>query len=258
MSESTREFAVITGAGSGLGRAMAIELVRKGVRVAGFGRSIDPLLETARIAGPGFEPCVVDVSSPQEVDGAMERLAREFAPVTILINNAVVRPHRDFLDETPQSFMDSVSINLGGVVNCSHAALKQMVQTGYGRILNVSTFADVFPMPASSAFAVSKGAARIFTKALRADIEDRFPGIIINDWMPGAHPAQWGIPEGVSLDTAARWGVELALWKDASLRGTVWECDTEHLPHRSLKGRLKDKLLRRNPTARRLGTACLR
>lgn len=253
MIDLTKGLVVVTGASSGLGRAMAVELVRKGARVAGFGRRTDALLETARLAGSGFEPCTVDVSSPQEVNAAMDRLARELAPVTILINNAAVYPRRDFLDETPQSFMHSIAINLGGMVNCSHAALKQMVQTGHGRILNVSTFADLAPIPASSAYAVSKGAARIFTKALRADIEDRFPNIIVNDWMPGILATDMGFADGIQPEIAARWGVELALWNDASLRGTVWEQNAELLPPRSLKRRLKDWLFFRGPVGRRLG-----
>lgn len=182
----------------------------------------------------------------------MDRLARDIAPVTILVNNAAVYPRRDFLDETPQSFMESVAINLGGFVNCSHAVLRQMVQTGHGRILNVSTFADLAPIPLSSAYAVSKGAARIFTKALRADIEDRFPDIVINDWMPGVLATEMGRADGIEPSTAARWGVTLALWNDASLRGTLWERDQEMLPHRSLKGRIKDRLLLKSRSPRRL------
>ena len=255
MNDLTRGLAIVTGAGSGLGRAMAIALAHKDVRVAGFGRRADALEKTARLAGPRFVPCTVDVSSTEEVEAVMERLARDVAPVTILINNAAVYPRRDFLDETPQSFMHSVAINLGGMVNCSHVALKQMVQTGRGRILNVSTFADLAPIPMSSAYSVSKGAAKIFTRALRADIEDRFPDIIINDWMPGALATEMGIPDGIAPEVAARWGVELALWNDPSLRGTIWERDMEQLPHRSLKGRIKDKVLRRTRTPRRLTSA---
>jgi NAD(P)-dependent dehydrogenase (short-subunit alcohol dehydrogenase family) len=252
MTDLSKGLAIVTGAGSGLGQAMAVELVRRGVLVAGFGRRTDALAETARLAGSGFHPCTVDVSSPEEVNAVMDRLARELAPVTILINNAAVYPRRDFLDETPQSFMHSVAINLGGVVNCSHAALKQMVQTGQGRILNVSTFADLAPLPASAAYAVSKGAARIFTRALRADVGDRFPDIVINDWMPGMLATDMGIADGLNPQTAARWGVELALWTDVSLNGSIWEQDMEMLPPRSLKGKIKDRLLLRSRTARRL------
>lgn len=253
MSDASTGLVIVTGAGTGLGRAMAVELVARGRRVAGFGRRPDALAETARLAGAGFHPCVVDVSDADAVDAAIDRLVLEGPPLSILINNAAVYPRRDFLDETPHSFMHTVAINLGGMVHCSHAALRHMVKTGRGRILNVSTFADLAPLPASSAYAVSKGAGRIFTRALRADIADRFPDIVVNDWMPGMLATDMGIAEGLSPETAARWGVELALSSDPTLSGTLWERDTEVQPPQSLKTRLKNKLLLRASQPRRLG-----
>ena len=253
MSESSTGLVIVTGAGTGLGRAMAVELVAQGRRVAGFGRRAEALAETARLAGAGFQPCVVDVSDADAVDAAIDRLVLEGPPLSILINNAAVYPRRDFLDETPRSFMHTVAVNLGGMVHCSHAALRHMVKTGRGRILNVSTFADLAPLPASSAYAVSKGAARIFTRALRADIADRFPDIVVNDWMPGMLATDMGIAEGLRPETAARWGAELALSNDPSLSGTLWERDTELLPPQSLKARLKNRLLLRARQPRRLG-----
>ena len=176
------------------------------------------------------------------------------APVTHLINSAAVYPRRDILDETPASFAATVAINLGGVVACTDAALRQMVQTGVGRIMNVSTFADIAPLPASAAYAVSKGAARIFTRALVADLGDRLPRIVINDWMPGMLATGMGIADGLDPAVAARWGAELVLMDDPTLTGTVWEMDRELLPPRSFKGRIKDRLLLRpRQKPRRLG-----
>lgn len=244
MIDLTKDVAVVTGAGSGLGRALALELTRRGLRVAGFGRRADRLNETAQLAGPAFFPVELDVSDPGAVKDGMARVARELGFIGLLINNAAVYPRLDFLDETPESFMESVAINLGGMVACSHAALLAMADKGYGRILNVSTFADLSPIPNSSAYAVSKGAAKVLTRALIADICDRFPDIVINDWMPGALATDMGIPDGLDPGVAAGWGASLALCHDRSLTGTIWERDTEHLPPRSLKGRVKDLLLR--------------
>ena len=242
---------VITGAGGGLGRALAVDLTRRGCRVAGFGRSLDALLETGRIAGDKFIPMQVDVADAVAVAAAFAALP---APVTHLINNAAVYPRRDILDETPASFAATMAINLGGVVACTDAALQQMVLTGVGRIMNISTFADIAPLPASSAYAVSKGAARIYTRAIVADLGDRFPGIVINDWMPGMLATGMGIAHGLDPAVAARWGAELLLLDDPGLTGTVWEMDRELLSPRSLKGRIKDRLLLRpRRQARRLG-----
>lgn len=246
---------VLTGAGSGLGRALAVELTRRGVVVAGFGRRQAALDETAGLATPGrFTACVVDVADAAAVDRAFDEVTARMGPVDILINNAAVYPHRDFLDTPAADFMQTVATNLGGVVTCTSAALRGMVLTGRGRILNVATFADIAPLAASSAYSVSKGAARILTRALVADLADRFPEIVINDWVPGALATDMGIADGLDPAIAGRWGADLALWQDPSLTGTLWARDQEQLPPRSLKSRVLERLrLRRRPVARHLG-----
>ncbi len=235
--------AVVTGAGGGLGRALAVALAGAGLSVAGLGRNGAALAETAALAGDGFSGHVCDVADPAAVQATFASLG----PVALLINNAAVYPRRDFLEETPESFMQTVAINLGGIAACSRAALGSMVEAGRGRILNVATFADLSPLPASAAYATSKGAARILTRALVADLGDRFPGIVITDWMPGMLATKMGIPDGLAPEEAARWGVALALWHDPSLNGATFEMDREILPPRGLKARLKDRLLLRKP-----------
>jgi NAD(P)-dependent dehydrogenase (short-subunit alcohol dehydrogenase family) len=244
--------AVVTGAGSGLGRAMAQALCAQGFTVAGIGRRAEALAETGAPCGARFLPLPLDVADWHAVQAGFARLAAEQGPLALLINNAALYPRRDTLDESGASFMDTVAVNLGGVVNCSRAALEDMAPRGRGRILNVATFADLHPLPASSAYAVSKGAARIHTRALVADLADRLPGIVIGDWMPGMLRTQMGIPDGLAPERAARWGVELALRCDPALNGTTFEQDREILPPRSLKRRLKDALLLRRPRPRSL------
>ncbi len=239
---------VVTGAGGGLGRALAVELCARGLRVAGLGRAMAGLQETARLAGPGFSAHLCDVSDPKAVDEAFAALG----PVSLLINNAATYPRRDFLEETGASFAATVATNLGGTVSCTRAALTSMVETGRGRILNVATFADLAPLPASAAYSTSKGAARIFTRALVADLGDRFPGIVIGDWMPGMLATKMGIANGLAPEVAARWGATLALWHDPSLNGATFEMDREILPGRGLKGKLKDLLLLRKPQRPRM------
>jgi len=241
--------AVVTGAGGGLGRALVLELAARGMRVVALGRRRDGIEETAAMAPEGrVEVLQVDVADAGAVREGLSQIADE-VPITLLINNAAVYPRRDFLDETPDSFMDTVAINLGGMVNCSHAALEGMVEAGFGRIMNVSTFADIAPLPASSGYAVSKGAARILTRAMIADLADRFPDIVINDWMPGMLATRMGVAHGLDPAQSAKWGATLALWHDPVLTGTVFEQNREILPPRGIKGRVKDALLlrRRRP-----------
>jgi NAD(P)-dependent dehydrogenase (short-subunit alcohol dehydrogenase family) len=235
--------AVVTGAGRGLGRALAIELTRHGVRVAGFGRKAESLEETARACADGlFYGLVADVADAEAVRQAFAEINREIGRVTILINNAAVYPHRDFLQETPESFMETMQVNLGGIVNCTHAALQNMTETGIGRIVDVGSFADLGPLPCSSAYSVSKGAGRILSKALIADLSDRFPNIVMSVWMPGILGTEMGMPDGLDPAVAAKWGASFALWHDPALNGAIFERDSEILPPRSLKGRVKDML----------------
>ena len=252
MTDLREGIAVVTGAGGGLGRALAVEL-SKTMPVSGFGRNAAALEETQTQAEPGqFHPVIADVTDFNSVSQGFDT-AIKVAPVTLLVNNAALYPRRDFLEETADSFMEVVNTNLGGTVACTRAALAGMVETGFGRIMNVATFADIAPLPASSSYSVSKGAARIFTRALIADIADRFPGIVVNDWMPGMLATRMGIAEGLAPETAAVWGAKLALWHDPSLTGTTWEMDREIPPPRSLKRRIADRVLMRpRAQARRL------
>lgn len=238
--------AVITGASGGLGRALAIELTERGIRVAGFARRADSLEETAEKCKSGmFTPLAVDVSDDHAVAAAFAEVRDRVGDVTILINNAAVYPRRDFLDETPASFMASIAINLGGVVSCTHAALATMAETGVGRIINVGSFADLAPLPCSSAYSVSKGAGRILTRALVADLGDRFPDIVMTTWLPGMLATDMGVADGLDPAIAAKWGASLALWHDPTLNGVIFEMDHELLEPRSLKRRIKDLLLLR-------------
>lgn len=235
MHETLAQIAVITEASWGIGQALAMALVRRGVAVAGLTReafSIDGVLSVT-----------ADVRKPEEVARAFDEIREKLGSPTILINNAEIYPDRDILDETPESFMDTLQLNLGGAFNCCHEVLPDMVATGSGRIVNVVTFADISPAPLAAGYSVSKGALRILTRAMVADLGDRFPGIVISDWVPGTHTPRKGIKDGVEPGLAAEWGASLALMRAPDLNGLVFLRDREHVPPRSLKRRVKDRVL---------------
>ena len=247
-----QKIAVVTGAGSGLGRALALELVQRNVKVIGFGRRQDTLQGTAQKGGEGFVPMVVDVSDYNAVNAAFDQIEISQGPVDILINNAAVYPQLDILEETAQSLMQTVNINLGGTIACSRAALTGMVKRGHGRIIDVASFADIAPIPTSAAYSISKGAQRIFSRALHADLADRFPNIVLSTWLPGMLATDMGLVNGLDPKTAAKWGASLALLTDRSLNGVVFERDTEMLPHLSFKRRMVNRLLGKRAKPRRL------
>jgi NAD(P)-dependent dehydrogenase (short-subunit alcohol dehydrogenase family) len=238
--------AVVTGAGGELGRALTAALAMRGLAVAGIAAGpFEPLHD-------GVLPVIADVRDPAAVATAFETIRTQLGAPSILVNGAEVYPHRDILEETPLSFMDTVQLNLGGAFNCCHAVLPNMVATGRGRIINVVTFADVMPAPLAAGYSVSKGALRILTRALVSDLGDRFPGIVINDWVPGTHTPRRGIPDGVDPQRAAEWGANLALMADRAINGLLFLQDREHVLHRSLKGLVKDRVLGRDRVRVRL------
>lgn len=244
MHEAIAEIAVITEASWGLGKELALALVRRGIAVAGIGREL--------FEAEGILSIAADVRQPEEVASAFDEIRDKLGVPTILINNAETYPDRDILDETPATFMDTVQLNLGGAFNCCHEVLPAMVASGSGRIINVVTFADVSPAPLAAGYSVSKGALRILTRALVSDLGDRFPGIIVTDWVPGTHRPRKGVPDGVDPAVAAEWGATLALLRQPDMNGRVFLRDREHQPPRSLKGRVKDRVLGRGRVRIRL------
>lgn len=251
MSAEQTGTVVVTGAGGGLGRALCVEFARRGRTVVGIGRNSTTLDETRQLAGSGMRAIPLDVSDFDRVANCFAEIARDIGTVTTLVNNAAVYPRVDILSETPASFMRTIEINLGGYVACAHAALQQMKETGAGRIVNVGSMADLSPLPCSAAYSVSKGAARILTRALVADLSDRFPDIVISEWLPGILATTMGLPDGLDPAVVAKWGVTLASDTDRSLNGVVFEQSYELMPPRGLKRKIADKVLRRRTRAPR-------
>lgn len=243
--------AIVTGAGRGLGRALSRKLASAGVPVAALGRNLQHLQDTAA-SNPGLiHPVLCDMSDPARVQSAISHVAEKLGTPRILINNAAIYPKRDTLETSPEDFAATLSVNLGGTISATRAALDHMVQDGIGRIVNVATFADMTPLPMSAEYSVSKGAARIYTRALLADIGDRFPDIVVGDWMPGMLSTRMGIPDGLAPETAAGWGAALALWHDPALSGATFEMNREIVMGSKWKRRIKAALTFQKPPSAR-------
>lgn len=234
---------VITGAGSGLGRALAIGLAAKGATVIGLGRHEEPLAETAaRVPGGHFVARTVDVSDAEAVTRTIQEMAQRFGRIDVLVNNAAVYPKESFLEQDAQSWMQAIAINVGGVANGCRAVLPLMMERGYGRILNVGSFADRAPIPRSSAYAASKGAVRALTKAIAADLSDRYPDILCLEWIPGHLNTQMSDFTGIDPAVCVDWAAELIALPAGPPNTRIFEGNREQRPPKSLRARLKEKL----------------
>ncbi|MEU3277121.1 SDR family oxidoreductase [Streptomyces antibioticus] len=170
----TTKVAVITGAGSGIGRAVAAELLRTGWSVALAGRRTGPLEETAAIAPDGA--CLVvrtDVSQPDDVTALFTAVRDRFGRLDLLFNNAgTFGPGGVPFEELPyDAWRHVVDTNLNGAFLCAQAAFRQMKEQDPrgGRIINNGSVSAHTPRPHSAPYTATKHALTGLTKALSLD-----------------------------------------------------------------------------------------
>lgn len=180
---------IVTGASGGLGRAIAAGLARDGATVTGFGRSAAGLEQTRAQCPPGKMFCVTgNLTQRADVESLFNEAIRRTGRVDVLINNGALYPKKGFIGEPFADWEQAVLTNLIGTARCCHIALPGMLERGFGRIVNVGTFAWLGPIPDSSAYSASKGAIRPFTRALASEVDrNRYPDVLINEFIPGVY-----------------------------------------------------------------------
>ncbi|MFF2212003.1 SDR family oxidoreductase [Streptomyces antibioticus] len=173
-ASQSMKVAVITGAGSGIGRAVAAELLRTGWSVALAGRRTGPLEETAAIASGGA--CLVvrtDVSQPDEVTALFTAVRDRFGRLDLLFNNAgTFGPGGVPFEQLPyDAWRHVVDTNLNGAFLCAQAAFRQMKEQDPrgGRIINNGSVSAHTPRPHSAPYTATKHALTGLTKALSLD-----------------------------------------------------------------------------------------
>lgn len=169
------KFAVVTGAGSGIGRSSALALLGEGYGVALAGRRQEQLEETKALAGShGANALVVptDVSDPTSVAALFAATKQRFGRLDLLFNNAGVNvPNTAFEDLTPAQWNQVVAINLTGSFLCAQAAFRLMKDQSPrgGRIINNGSISAHAPRPSSAPYTATKHAITGLTKSLSLD-----------------------------------------------------------------------------------------
>ncbi len=162
---------LITGAGSGIGRATAIAFVKAGWDVALVGRRREALEETAQLAGGGL-PLAGDVTKADQVEAVFAEAVAKFGRLDALFNNAGRGSRPKTIDEMPlEDWHGVLDVNLTAVVMCSRAAFAQMRKQSPqgGRIINNGSISAHAPRPGSVPYTVTKHAITGLTKSLSLD-----------------------------------------------------------------------------------------
>ena len=181
--------ALVTGAGTGLGAAMALGLAEAGADVAVLGRRVNLVEETARrIEDLGRRALAVgaDVTKEDEVARAVEQTEEALGGVDVLINGAGVINADPSVDVSPEDFRFVVDVNLTGAFLCAQAAGRGMLARGSGSIVNIGTFlGERGHRPARAAYNASKYGVVGLTKSLAMEWGGR--GVRVNCICPGVH-----------------------------------------------------------------------
>ncbi len=187
---------VITGAGSGMGRAMSLYAAERGALLAISDWNADGLAETVdlvKAAGAAeVRSDVVDVSDRAAMATWAAAVAEQFGRVNVVVNNAGVTMTGDFEDMTYDEFDWIVGVNFNGVVNGTKEFLPHLIASGDGALVNISSLFGLVSMPGQSAYNATKYAVRGFTEALREEMLINRHPVTVTCVHPG------GIKTGIS------------------------------------------------------------
>lgn len=189
--------AVVTGAGSGIGRALTQALTRGGAHVAAADIDEKGLSQTQAACPAGqVTPYRVDVADRDAVLGFAEDVHRQLGPASMLFNNAGVDLFASVADMSWKDFDWLIGINIGGVVNGTKAFLPQLVEAGSAqhpsRLVNLSSAFGLIAVPYQGAYSTAKFAVRGFTEALRQEmIIERHP-VTVHCVHPGVVKTNFG------------------------------------------------------------------
>jgi 3-oxoacyl-[acyl-carrier protein] reductase len=236
--------AIVTGAGRGIGRGIAMAFAREGARLALVSRTASQVEAAAREARDlGAEAFAVpaDVADPDDVRRMVDETLERYSRIDILVNNAaVLGPVGPHLNNDMEQWADAIRINVIGLALCTHAVLPAMIEQGGGKIVNLSGAGVTGPLATVGAYCTSKAAVTRFTENLALEVREHDiwvnllgPGQIDTHFLDPLAEAEAGMVDpdfqamvrrtrsglGASLDNAAAAAVWLASPESDGLSG---------------------------------------
>jgi 2-hydroxycyclohexanecarboxyl-CoA dehydrogenase len=178
---SGRRTAIVTGGGRGIGAAIAKRLATEGAAVAIFERDAETGPATAKeITAEGGRAVAfeVDVTDRTGLDAAVAEVRGGLGAATILVNNAALAPFKRFRDITREDLERVIAVNLIGTFECCQAVVPDMIDAGWGRIVNIASSSAQTGSPLQTHYSATKGAVIAFTRSLARELGSK--GITVN------------------------------------------------------------------------------
>lgn len=182
-----KKVAIITGASMGIGRATALRFAQEGASVIINATNPEPayeVLEEIKKSGWEAKVCLADVGQKLEVKNLINTAVKEYGRIDILVNNAGIYSNGLLNEMTDEQWEDIIRVNLTGTFHCCRFASEQMIKQGYGKIVNVSSYAGIQGMPTQSNYSAAKAGVIGFTKSLAKELGPH--GITVNVVAPFA------------------------------------------------------------------------
>jgi glucose 1-dehydrogenase len=206
--------ALVTGAATGIGQAIAIRLAQEGASVViDYVGSPDSPTKTEKAISAFGGKCTAigaDVSKPDQVQGLIDGAVSAFGKLDIVVNNAGVEKKAAFVDYPLEELQKILAVNLIGPFLVSQAAARQMIVQGRGgRLINISSVHEDLPMPTNAAYCASKGALRMLMRTIAVELAQH--KITVNNIGPGA------VYTPIDADIEAKPELEKALFGEIPL-----------------------------------------
>lgn len=211
MSYWTNKVVIITGASSGIGRGIALEIAARGAHLGLLARReelLNEIVDEAKARKVKAVAAAADVRDAQAVRDAADRFRQELGPIDILIANAGIGTADHALRLTPEHAANVIGINVLGAVNSVAAVLPEMVQRRQGRLVAISSLAAYRGLAKSAAYCSSKAAMSAYFESLRIDLRNSgvgvtiiYPGFIKTDLTAGREAK---MPYLMELDDAVK------------------------------------------------------